>query len=439
MDKDRISVLLTFLFITPIFCGRILVLVDNLNIRETHSIFFKSLQARGHVLTIKSADDQSLALTKFGEHLYDHLIIFAPGVDEFGGSVSIKEIASFIDNGGNVLVAAGTRIGDALRDLATENGFEYDEDKTAVIDHLNYDTALDEGDHTTIIAQPSQLMNAHMIIGDRSKIGPILYRGGALVSDKSNELRLELLTAATSAYSFNPHSTIDEYPAAVGKSIILIGALQARNNARVVLTGSLAMFSDLFINAEVNKYGAKDKVVKSGNLQLITEISKWVFMEKAVLSVKAVSHHKVGEKNPPREYTIMDKVIYSIDIEELKDGKWTPFKGNDVQLEFVRIDPFIRTTLKNKNGKLSAEIKLPDVYGVYKFLVDYRRVGYTHLYDVQQVSVRPLEHTQYERFIRSAYPYYVSAFSMVIGLMLFSCVFLYHKDKDVSSKELKKD
>jgi oligosaccharyltransferase complex subunit beta len=95
---------------------------------------------------------------------------------------------------------------------------------------------------------------------------------------------------------------------------------------------------------------------------------------------------------------------YTIEIEELKEGKWTPFDGKDVQLEFVRIDPFVRTTLKNNSalvfshqidhfdspgliadGKLSAKFKLPDVYGVFKFLVDYRRVGYTHLYDVQQV------------------------------------------------------
>ena len=28
-----------------------------------------------------------------------------------------------------------------------------------------------------------------------------------------------------------------------------------------------------------------------------------------------------------------------------------PFNGTDVQLEFVRIDPFVRTTLKNKGLK----------------------------------------------------------------------------------------
>lgn len=51
-----------------------------------------------------------------------------------------------------------------------------------------------------------------------------------------------------------------------------------------------------------------------------------------------------------------------------------------------------------------------------------------------QVSVRPLQHTQYERFIPSAYPYYVSAFSMMIGVFLFSFVFLYYKEDTPKTK-----
>ncbi|VDK43659.1 unnamed protein product [Anisakis simplex] len=436
---SSVSILFSLCLVTFVNSHRILVLVDNLNIRETHSIFLKSLAERSHKLTVKAADDPSLALTKHGERLYEHLILFAPGVDEFGGSVNVAEITAFIDGGGNVLIAAGAQIGDALRDLATEIGFEFDDDKTVLIDHLNYDTLLasqDDGEHTTIVAQPSQLMSAPAIVGSPSVHAPVLFKGVALVADKTNRLRLELLTASTSAYSFNPHNKIEEYPAAIGRSAILVGALQARNNARVVLTGSLEMFSDAFINANVNKVGSTSKPSRSGNLQLITELSKWVLMEKGVLRVKSVTHHRVGEKTPPREYTILDEVDYEIDIEELKAGKWVPFSGSDVQLEFVRIDPFVRTTLKNKNGKLKSQFKLPDVYGVFKFVVDYHRVGYTHLYDVRQVSVRPLEHTQYERFIRSAYPYYASAFSMMVGLVLFSCVFLYHKNV---SKDIKKD
>ena len=70
-------------------------------------------------------------------------------------------------------------------------------------------------------------------------------------------------------------------------------------------------------------------------------------------------------------YTINDEVVYSIGIEELKDGVWGPYAGTDVQMEFVRIDPFVRTTLKNHNGNFKAEFTIPDVYGVYQFKVSF--------------------------------------------------------------------
>ena len=54
----------------------------------------------------------------------------------------MKEITQFVDGGGNVLVAASSNIGDAIRDLAAENGFEFDDENTAVIDHHNYDKIL---------------------------------------------------------------------------------------------------------------------------------------------------------------------------------------------------------------------------------------------------------------------------------------------------------
>lgn len=72
-----------------------------------------------------------------------------------------------------------------------------------------------------------------------------------MVTDKSNELAIEVLTASSSAYSFDPDTAVNEYPHAVGKSTVLIGALQARNNARVVFSGSLELFSDRFLTAEV--------------------------------------------------------------------------------------------------------------------------------------------------------------------------------------------
>lgn len=90
-------------------------------------------------MTFKLADDAGLLLSKYGGFLYDHLIIFAPSVEEFGGALSVQAVAEFIDGGGNVLVAGSSMSGDILRELASECGFEVDEEGAAIIDHLNYD------------------------------------------------------------------------------------------------------------------------------------------------------------------------------------------------------------------------------------------------------------------------------------------------------------
>ena len=36
-------------------------------------------------------------------------------------------------------------------------------------------------------------------------------------------------------------------------------------------------------------------------------------------------------------------------------------------------------------GVFSTDFRIPDVYGVYQFRVDYNRVGYTHLFSTTQV------------------------------------------------------
>lgn len=406
--------------------GKTLVLLDSLNTRDTHSVFFKSLVDRGHTLTFKLADDASLSLIKFGEFVFDHLIIFAPSVEEFGGALSVTEIVKFIDEGGNVLVAASSSVGDAVRELASECGFEFDDEATAVIDHVHFDKTIDDGHHTAIVADSKHMLNAPLIVGKAK--APVLFRGTGMIADRANPLTLQLLTADTTAYSANPDKPINEYPHAVGKSVVLVGALQARNNARVVFTGSLEMFGDEFRNAAVTPF-VGNGVPSSGNGALVDALSEWVLKERGVLRFTNVEHHLKGEKNPRPSYIITQEVTYAITIEELQNGEWRPFQAKDVQMEFVRIDPFVRAYLKpDSKGKFTLTYKLPDVYGVFKFVVDYSRLGYTFLHSSTQISVRPLEHTQYERFIRSAYPYYVSAFSMFVGLWLFSCVFIHYKE-----------
>lgn len=414
--------------------GNTLVLLDNQVIKETHSLFFKSLQDRGYSLTYKIADDASLILSKYGEYLYENLIIFAPSVVEFGGNLNVDTITQFIDNGGNVLIAGSESTGDVLRELASEVGFEVDEEGAFVIDHLNFDVS-DEGQHTKLLVSSENLIDAPVIVGTKKDVAPLLYQGTGILADSENPLVLPLLTADSTAYSYQPDQPIKEYPHAVGKDTVLIAGLQARNNARVVFSGSLSFFSDEFFTSSIENAQNGVKSPKSGNEDVATAISQWVFKEHGRLRVKSVNHHKASEKQPPHDYTIMDDVVYTIGIEIYDNGKWKPFTANDVQLEFVRIDPFVRMTLQsNPKGVYEAQFKIPDVYGVYQFKVDYDRVGFTRLYSITQVSVRPLEHTQYERFIDCAYPYYAGAFSMMLGVFVFSIVFLHMKDDEKKTK-----
>ena len=364
--------------------NRVLVLLENLTVKETHSIYFKSLTDAGFELTFKVADDSGLHIKKYGQYLYEHIVVFAPTVEEFGGELSAEAITEFIDEGGNILIAANSNVGEVLREVASEVGFEVDDDGTAVIDHLNYDLK-DQGKHTLVVADSKNLIKSEKMVGDVK--APMLYRGVGLLVDHENPLVMEILTGSSTSYSHNPDKMIREFPHAVGKQTVMIAGLQARNNARVVFSGSFEFFSDEFFTSKVEPATGAAGVV-SGNKDLALSLTRWCFKQSGVLKVESIAHNKKGEKEAPGHYTIKDEAVYTIVVKELINGKWVGYNGKDMQMEFVRIDPFVRITMDNKgDGKMVGNFKVPDTYGVYQFKVNYHRVGYTRVYETTQVDV----------------------------------------------------
>lgn len=107
-----------------------------------------------------------------------------------------------------MLIAANSEVGDAIRELAVETGFEIDEEGTYVIDHLGYDPINDNGQHTLLIVSPDNLLDAPTIVGSKSTMRPILFRGTGIISDPNNPLVLEILTASSSAYSYDPNKKV---------------------------------------------------------------------------------------------------------------------------------------------------------------------------------------------------------------------------------------
>ena len=381
----RLLSVFSVLFLAGLAVGdnRVLVLLENLTVKETHSIYFKALQDSGFDLTYKVADDSSLHIKKYGQYLYEHIIVFSPSVEEFGGDLSAEALTEFIDEGGNVLVAGNSNIGEVLREVASEVGFEVDDEGTAVIDHLNYDSK-DQGKHTLVLADPKNLVKSDRIVGGVSS--PLLYRGVGLLVDHENPLVIEILTGSSTSYSHNPDTPVKEFPHAVGKQTVLIAGLQARNNARVVFSGSFEFFSDEFFTSQAEPVSGKAQ--PTGNKDLALSLTRWCFKQSGVLKVESISHNKAGEKKAPGHYTIKDDAVYTIVVKELVNGKWEGYKGKDMQMEFVRIDPFVRITLDNKgDGKMVGNFKVPDTYGVYQFKVNYHRVGYTRVYTTTQVRL----------------------------------------------------
>eukprot|EP01118_Nematostelium_gracile_P013861 TRINITY_DN528_c0_g1_i1.p1 TRINITY_DN528_c0_g1~~TRINITY_DN528_c0_g1_i1.p1 ORF type:complete len:450 (+),score=128.01 TRINITY_DN528_c0_g1_i1:40-1350(+) len=430
-----------FCFVFSLFClvnclservggNRVVVILESNSIKQSHSIFFKSLEDQGYILSFFTAGDES-SFKSYGEWNYDHLILFTPSSPELPKGISAKTILEFIDDGKNVLVVAGTEIGKPTRDIAADCNVEFDEEGTFVIDHFNYDVS-DDGSHTLLVVDPSNIISESVVF-EKPITAPILFKGIGQDIEEDSALLFSVAHASSTAYSNNPDEKVDVLHVA-GKKTSLVTALQARNNARVVFSGSLELFSDSFFKANVQKQSAdgKTQAVKSGNEDFAKQLVQWLFQERGILRAINVKHHRVGETVAPATYTIKEDIEYSVEIQEYRGRKWVPFVAKDVQLEFRMLDPQVRTTLTpDGKGKFSTQFKLPDVYGVFTFKIDYTRKGYGFLTSITRTPVRPFRHNEYERFIPSAYPYYASAFSMMAGLFLFSWFFLYHKESKI--------
>lgn len=50
----------------------------------------------------------------------------------------------------------------------------------------------------------------------------------------------------------------------------------------------------------------------SGNPALIEALTKWTFQEQGLLKVMAISHHRVGETESPKQYRVKDEVVSAI-------------------------------------------------------------------------------------------------------------------------------
>jgi len=398
-----------------------------------------------------------------------------------------------------LLMCGDYNVSEPMRDLLNELGGDFHQEQSMVIDHSVYDRVLDDGSHT-VLAVPSQafadaIINYHAIFSlninsNTNRVAsassslsssssshttmttriatpllngsPILYHGVGHTISQSPRHWMKLLSGLpSSTYSYYSHSLsslssssssssksssassstdVQEYPESTGGDTCLVTAIQSRNNGRIIISGSMSLFSNAFINAHVHAYDTVTQHLThynySSNFIFIDAVSSWLTHQKAVIKAENLTHHlhitQVNDNNAivinPASYRIGDDISFRVVLSEFSGSCncWLPFIEDNVQVELVMIDPYIRATLKNTgSGVYTARLRVPDVAGVYKFRVSYNDYAYSSLLIEHQVAVHPYQHDQFERFILAALPYYVTVATTMAAFATISIIFLY--------------
>lgn len=137
---------------------KVLVLLDDPALEQSHSVFLKSLESRGYQVSIKPITDKALQLKSWDDWLFDKLIIFgsskgellapaasaqrsaagggtrttaalhawAPVAAELGGAIDVGQVVEFVDAGHDLLLAVDSGVSEELRELAQELGIDVD-------------------------------------------------------------------------------------------------------------------------------------------------------------------------------------------------------------------------------------------------------------------------------------------------------------------------
>ncbi|KAJ2310849.1 oligosaccharyl transferase glycoprotein complex, beta subunit [Coemansia sp. RSA 2705] len=362
-----------------------------------YSDYLDSLRARGFDLSVRGAGNASAALHGGdGARLYDHAVLLAPAARRLGAA-DAHGLVRFVDDGGNLVVAAGSDVSDTLRTLAAQFGVTFEARGSRVTDYGGADA------HTVASAR---FADVPAVLGRQA--APVLFEGiGHRCA--ANALLTPVLRAPRTAFSAPAGDDV-----ASGGALALVSVFQTRGNARVAFSGSAALFSN--------------RLLRRGNRRFVDAVTQWTLQEKSVLRASPL-RHALADGTRPEHYRVGSHARFEIDVAEFRGGAWHAFDADDVQLELAMLDPYVRATLNRTahagHATFHGALRLPDRYGTFTFRVNYKRPGLTSVDARDIVGIRPLRHDEYPRFLTAAYPYYAAALAMAAGFLALSAVWLW--------------
>ena len=415
------------------------MLLDDWLSVETNSVFWNQISQMGYELIFKIASDKDIQLTNFGEYIYENIIFFAPTyVDSKRNDINIENLLKFIDEGHDLMIFGSSDSGKFVRNLVNEFGVDFDDYDSQVKDSLY----LHLGEESELNKQLLNLKDDEIIISKNviginnifnNPKGYILYKGIAMDLDPQNKYVFPILSGDKNSYSVS-RTTGEVY--SNGGHIKLVNGYQTRNNRRVVVLGSTDVCSDKFYYLSMTE--ENKSMLESPNAIFCQDLLNWNFQRTGVLKFTNVKHNN-NQGQTLDTYRIKDYLEYYIDILEYdyKSDTWKNYEADDIQLSFIMMNPYYINQLKKMYGKPTyyAKFRAPEKHGVFKFIVDYHRTGYSYIFSSTKIPIRPFYHNEFPRFLPCAYPYYLSVFVMLGVFILFSILFLYGKESEKNKVE----
>lgn len=392
----------------PLNQGKTLVVGEEQQ-STTYQDFFKRLQDGGYDLDIKNVRDESIDLLDYERLAYDNVVLFPTKTKSLGPKLTSKKLMEFFNKGGNILAITNEKsVPESVRELAAELDINISPKGFQVVDHFN-----GEGDKHNIVP-----INDFPLPDIASSSSSLKYSGGAAYLG-NGELILPIALAPRTAFAYDARddATVVSDPWVSGNQAALVAGFQGRNNARFLWVGS----DKLFIDHEATEFA--------------DDLAKWTFYEKGVIKSTFVEHHlKDSEILNEKLYKVSEDITYSVGLCQWDGEQFSAYDADDVQLEFVMLDPYYRLTLEKDDNRSTTKetvytttFKIPDQYGMFTFRVKYERAGLSNVEESEVVTIRHIANDEWPRSweITNSWVYLTSAVSVVGAWLIFVVFYLY--------------
>jgi oligosaccharyltransferase complex subunit beta len=403
----------------PVNDGRTLVVADDgtknlVNVDR----FVKKLEAAGWKVEVHDEHD-AFELVSLGERNYDNVLVFPTKARALGPHLSASKLMEFFEMGGSVLaVTDPSSAPESIRDFADELDVHIAPRGYQVVDHFGKEALLIEVDEAGFVGP-------EVIIGQFKE--PLHYKGvGAYLGN--SPYVIPLLRAGETAYVYDSRDE-DEAASRVwvaGTQVSLGAGVQSSSNARFVWTGSAALFDD--------------------KTTIGLDLVRWAFKETGVIRTNWAEHYLAATPDIKNEklYKVSEDIVYNVALSQWNGSQWVPFSGNDLQLEFVMLDPYYRVTLDKvaedeSEAVYGTKFKIPDQHGMFTFRFDYKRPGLSFVQESEIVTIRHVANDEWPRSweLTNSWVYVASAGSVVVAWLAFVIFYLYLGESTADDKKTK--